>query len=106
MHPYNIVLLNQFLKPGTVRLADYIGVGCHVRRIKLVSEPLRKSTEGAALRDWQRAYDPTDLEFTPGSAHRFFIFMLGGNNHEGCVSKAAQQPSNIQNALLRAVGRR
>jgi hypothetical protein len=106
VNPYHIMLLNQLLQRRTIRLAHCIGIAYHVRRIKLVSQPLGKLTGGTAWRDEQRAYDPVNPEFTLGSADRFLIFLLGGNNHEGYVSKTAQQFPNIQHALLRTVGRR
>jgi hypothetical protein len=86
--PHHIMLEDQFLQICTVNLTSRIGIGRHVGWIKFVSQPLGKSTEVPGRRHWQRAYDPTNFEFTFGSAHRFFIFNLGGNNHERYIPKA------------------
>src|ERR1035437_788062 len=88
VNPYKIMLLNQLLHFFAVRLANCIGVRCHIGRSKLVSKPFRQ-TEGPAQCDWQRAYDPANLEFALGSAHRFFFFNLGGDNHERYIAKTA-----------------
>jgi hypothetical protein len=106
VNPDKIMLSNQFLQRHTVRLANLVRIGCHVRWIELVSKPLKKAFEGSARRDRQRAYYPADFEFAPSSMDRLFVFLLGWNNHERYVSKAAQQPPNIQYALLGPVGLR
>jgi hypothetical protein len=106
VNPDDIVLSNQFLQPCTVRLANYVGIGCHVGRIKLMSEPFRKSTKGSARRGWQRTDNSAHIQFVLGASGRFFIFLLSGNNHEGDISKAAQQLPNIQYPLLRTISGR
>src|SRR5271165_3479655 len=99
VNPYKIMLLSQFLQLFSVMLANCIGFRCHVGWVKLVSEPVGKSTQGPQ-RDRQRAYDLTNVELALGSAHGFFIFMLGVSDHEGHIPKMAQQPCNIQHTLL------
>jgi hypothetical protein len=100
------MLLHQLLQSRAVGVTDRVGVGFHVRGIKLVPQSIRKPNAAPARRDLQGANDPANFAFAAGPAHRFFIFLLGGDNYKGNVPKVSQQPPDIQHPLLRAVGRR
>jgi hypothetical protein len=103
--PYKIMLFHQFLERRAILLAGHIGIRLQVVRIKLVPKPLGKPEKGRVRCDTQRSYDSTDIEFALGSAQRFFVFNLGGSYYKRYSSKTAEEPSNIQHALLGTVGR-
>jgi hypothetical protein len=92
------------LQRRAIMFANSIWFSCHAPGIKFVPKPLNKPLDEPARRSWQRANDPKNVEFAPGSTHSFLIFLLARNNYERYVAEALQQSRKIQHALLGAVG--